>query len=150
MTLYEFLKFLHVVLAIVAIGANATYGLWIARAAREPEHTAYALKGIKILDDKIANPAYALLLVTGFAMVIESDIPFDTFWIAAALVLFVILVVLALVGYTPTLRKQIAAVEAGQLDSDEYRALSKRGSVLGAILGVLVIVIVFLMVTKPT
>ncbi|MGH2734142.1 MAG: DUF2269 family protein [Actinomycetota bacterium] len=150
MTLYEFLKFLHVVLAIVAIGANATYGLWLARAAREPEHTAYALKGIKILDDKIANPAYALLLVTGFAMVIESDIPMDTFWIAAALVLFVILVVLALVGYTPTLRKQIAAVEAGRLDSDEYRALSKRGSVLGAVLGVLVIVIVFLMVTKPT
>lgn len=48
MTLYEFLKFLHVLLAIVAVGANATYGIWLARAAREPEHTGYALKGIQI------------------------------------------------------------------------------------------------------
>lgn len=150
MTLYDFLKFLHVLLAIVAVGANATYGIWLARAAREPEHTGYALKGIQILDDRIANPAYLLLLITGFAMVIESDIPLSTFWIAASLVLFVITVVLGLAGYTPTLRKQIAAVEAGRVQSGEYQALAKRGSILGAVLAVLVIVIVFMMVTKPT
>ncbi len=150
MSLYTFLKFLHVLLAIVAVGFNASYGIWLARAAKEPEHTGHVLRGIKILDDRIANPAYGLLLITGIAMVIVGDIPLSTFWIAAALVLFVVLVVGGVAGYTPILRRQIALVEAGRVDSDEYRRLSTRGSAVGGVLAVVVLVIVFLMVTKPT
>ena len=38
MSLYSVLKFFHVLLAIVAVGFNASYGIWLARAAKEPEH----------------------------------------------------------------------------------------------------------------
>ncbi|MGH2788726.1 MAG: hypothetical protein ACRDJV_12630 [Actinomycetota bacterium] len=38
LTLYSFLKFLHVLLAGVAVGFNASYGIWLARVAKEPEH----------------------------------------------------------------------------------------------------------------
>ncbi|MGI8708687.1 MAG: DUF2269 family protein, partial [Actinomycetota bacterium] len=69
MSLYLFLKFLHVLLAIVAVGFNASYGIWTARAAKEPEHELHTLKGIRTLDDRFANPAYVLLLVTGVSMV---------------------------------------------------------------------------------
>jgi hypothetical protein len=55
-------------MAIIAVGFNASYGTWLARAAREPEHQAHVLRGIKVLDDRFANPAYALLLVTGLAV----------------------------------------------------------------------------------
>ncbi|HKN80837.1 MAG TPA: DUF2269 family protein, partial [Actinomycetota bacterium] len=65
---YDILKFFHVLLAIVAVGFNASYAVWLARAATEPEHDAFALRGVKFLDDRIANPAYALLLVTGLLM----------------------------------------------------------------------------------
>lgn len=150
MTLYEFLKFLHVFLAIVAVGFNATYGIWLARAARQPQQAGFVLSGIKVLDDRFANPAYGLLLITGFAMVFESGLSFGTFWIATSLAIFVLIVLLGLVGYTPTLRRQIAVVEAGRADSDEYRALAKRGGILGGVLGALAVIIVFLMVTKPT
>ena len=150
MTLYNFLKFLHVFLAIVAVGFNATYGIWLARAAREPQQAGFVLKGIKVLDDRFANPAYGLLLITGFAMVFESGLAISTFWISTSLGLFVLLVLLGVFGYTPTLRRQIAVVEAAGTGSDEYRALSKRGQVLGGVLGALAIIILFLMVTKPT
>ncbi|MDQ3987376.1 MAG: DUF2269 domain-containing protein [Actinomycetota bacterium] len=150
MTLYEFLKFVHVLLAILAVGFNASYGIWLARVAKEPQHESHVLRGIKFLDDRFANPAYVLLLITGIAMVLEGDLEFSTFWIAAGLVLFVVLTVIALAVFTPTLRQQIAVVEAGETDTDEYRRLSKRSSVVGAFLGVIVVVIVFLMVTKPT
>ena len=60
--LYPYIKLLHVLLAIVAVGFNASYGIWLARAAREPEHLGHVLRGIKILDDRFANPAYGLLL----------------------------------------------------------------------------------------
>jgi len=86
----------------------------------------------------------------GLGMVLESGIPFSTFWIAASLVLYVVLVVLAVVGYSPALRRQIALAEAGLVGSDEYRQVAKRGGITGGILGALVVIIIFFMVTKPT
>jgi uncharacterized membrane protein len=150
LTLYSFLKFLHVLMAVVAVGFNASYGIWLARAAKEPEHAAHVLRGVKILDDRFANPAYALLLVLGLAMVWESGIPLSTFWIAASLVLYVVLVVIAVAGYTPALRQQVALAEAGRIDTDEYRQVARRSGVIGGILAVAVVVIIFLMVVKPT
>jgi uncharacterized membrane protein len=150
LTLYSFLKFLHVLLAVVAVGFNASYGIWLARLAKEPQHAPHVLRGIKYLDDRFANPAYGLLLLLGLAMVWESGIPFSTFWIAASLVLYVVLVVLAIVGYSPALRRQVALAEAGRVDSDEYRQVAKRGGAIGGVLAVLVVIIIFFMVTKPT
>lgn len=149
MSLYDFLQYLHVVLAIVAVGFNASYGIWTARAAKEPEHELHILKGIRTLDDRFANPAYALLLVTGISMVLVGDLGFDTLWISAALGLFVVMALVAILLFTPTLRKQIALVEAGDQRSEAHAALAKRSGVVGGILAVLVLAIVFLMVTKP-
>lgn len=150
LTLYSFLKFLHVLMAVVAVGFNASYGIWLARAAKEPEHAPHVLRGIKFLDDRVANPAYGLLLVLGLVMVWESGIPFSTFWIAASLVLYAVLVVLAVAGYSPALRQQVALAEAGRVDSNEYRQVAKRSGIIGGILGAIVVIIIFFMVTKPT
>ena len=150
LTLYEFLKFLHVLMAVVAVGFNASYGVWLARAAREPEHAAHVLRGIKVLDDRFATPAYVLLLVLGMAMVWESGIGFSTFWIAASLVLYVVVVGVAIVGFTPSLYRQVQLAESGQVGSEEYRQVAKRSGRLGGAIGVIVLVIVFFMVTKPT
>jgi uncharacterized membrane protein len=150
LTTYMAIKFLHVLLAIVAIGFNATYGIWLARAARESEHELFALRGIKTLDDRFANPAYALLLVTGLGMVVVGHLDLSMFWLAAALILYAVLVLLGLGVYTPTLRRQIRALEGPGPASAEYRTFARRCSVVGGLLAAVVIVIVFLMVTKPT
>ena len=148
--MYTALKFLHVLLAILAVGINASYGIWLARASKEPAHEAHVLRGIKFLDDRVANPAYVLLLVTGLSMVVVSDSVEPTdFWVATALVLFTITALLALLVYTPTLRKQVELAEGGATASSEYQKLSKRSTLVGALLGVLAVSIVFLMVVKP-
>lgn len=150
MSLYTGIKVIHVFLAIVAVGFNMTYGIWVARAAREPEHELHVLKGIKNLDDRFANPAYVLLLVTGVAMVLVAGIPFTTFWIAAALVLYVVIAVLGLAFYTPTLRRQIEALETGGRESPEYQKLAKKATGVGITTALVVVLIVVLMVVKPT
>lgn len=147
---YEVLKFFHVLLAIVAVGFNASYAIWLARAAREPEHEGFALRGVKLLDDRFANPAYALLLVTGLLMVWVGNLELAQFWLLTALVLYAVAVGLGLFVYTPTLRAQIAALETSGSSSPEFQALAKRGTTVGIVLAVDVIAIVFLMVTKPT
>lgn len=149
MSAYTILKFVHVVLAIVAVGANITYGVWLSRAGREPGHLAFALRGIKVLDDRFANPAYVLLLITGLAMVHFGKLSLTTPWLLVSLILYIVMIGVGFLGYTPLLRKQIAVLEASGPTSPEFRALSARGQRLGIMLAVLVIAIVFLMTTKP-
>ena len=148
--LVTILKFIHILAAIVAVGFNISYAVWIIRARRDPAHTGFALKGVKFLDDRIANPSYGVLLLTGLLMVFLAGYRITTFWIVAALVLFVVLIVIAATQYTPTLRKQIALVEAGDTSSVEFNRLAQRGQILGQALGVIVLVILAMMVFKPT
>jgi uncharacterized membrane protein len=149
LTTYTFFKFVHVLLAIVAVGFNASYGVLLGRAAREPEHQGHVLRTVKVLDDRFANPAYGLLLVTGLVMVWVGDVDLTQFWLATALVLYAIAVLLGGSLYTPTLRNQIRALDEDGADSPAFRAFSRRGRAVGAVLALDVIVIVFLMVTKP-
>jgi uncharacterized membrane protein len=147
--LYLIVKYIHILAAIVAVGLNISYAIWILRAQREPAHTGFALKGIKFLDDRIANPAYGVLLLTGLLMVFIAGYSLTTLWIDVALVLFVLLVVIAVVFYTPTLREQVKLVESGDASSAEFTRLAKRGQLAGQALGVIVLVILAMMVFKP-
>ena len=151
MSLFVLVKFLHVLLAIIAVGFNATYGVWIARVARESVPTqSFVLKGIKRLDDWFANPAYVLLAVTGVTMVFVGELRFTTFWIGGGIVLWAIAVALGFFVYTPMLRNQIGALETSGPESEGYKRYAANARFVGILLAVLVVVIVFLMVTKPT
>jgi uncharacterized membrane protein len=148
-SVYLILKLIHVLAAITALGINITYGVWLARAARAPEHLSFVRRGVKILDDRMANPAYGLLLITGFAMAGMGGIPFTTPWLLTAIVLYVIVVILGVFGFMPTLKRQIALAEAGQASSSEFGILAGRARLVGIVLAVLVVAITFLMVVKP-
>jgi uncharacterized membrane protein len=147
--LYSYLKWLHILSAIIAVGANATYGIWLARASRDPDNLPFTLKGIKLLDDWIANPAYGLLLLTGLGMIFTVSLPLTTPWLLTSLILYGVLVVVGLLGYTPTLRNQIRILEAEGSSSPNYQSQARRGTIIGIILAVLAVGIVFLMVVKP-
>lgn len=148
--LYTTLKYLHVLLAIIAVGFNSAYGLIIGRARKAGRlELTYALKTVKVMDDYVANPCYVLLLLTGVGMVHVSGYPWSLKWIHGSLALLVIAFILAIGFYTPTLRKQIAILEARGPQDPEFLRLSKRGAMLGGILGLIVFVIVGLMVYKP-
>jgi uncharacterized membrane protein len=146
---YLALKLLHILLAIAAVGANFTYGVWIARARKYPAFAVTALRGVKLIDDRIANPAYLLMLPTGAAMVWIGGYSFGTRWIAWATALWALAVLLGYLGYTPSLAREIRAIDANGPDSPEAAAAAKRGAVFAAVLGVVVLAIVVLMVFKP-
>ncbi len=149
-TLFNTFKFIHILLAIIAFGFNATYSIWIIRAQRNPEHLDFALRGVKILDDYFANPAYLLLLVSGLTMVFLAGYAITAFWLLSALVLWFVAIVLGFAVYTPTLSRQIRVLAKAGPQSEEFRTLSTRGTVVGITLAVLVLLILVLMVFKPT
>jgi len=147
-TFYLLLKYIHILSAIVAVGANVTYAVWNVRAAREPAHEAFALTGIQFLDNRVANPAYGVVFLTGLLMLFSGQAPGGA-WAIAAIVLFIVLVVVAVAFYTPSLRGQVKLAEAGDTSSTAFTRLGERARAFGIATGLLVLVILVLMVFKP-
>lgn len=148
--LYPWLKIGHILMAIVAVGFNFSYGILIRRAAREPQHLGHVLRTVKALDERFANPAYGILFVLGLSMVFIGPYDLSDLWVWLAIILFLLATVVGFAVFSPLLRRQIAAVEGSGPESPEYAALAGRAGGLGALLGGIVVVIVALMVLKPT
>ncbi len=148
MSWYNLLKYVHVLLAITAVGSNFTYAVWNTRAAQEPQHLAFALRGIQFLDRRVANPAYGLLLVTGLILVWVGQLGFQR-WIISALFLFVLLIVVAVGFYSRTMNRQIELLEKEGESSPAYQRLAAQAQRVGIISLVIVLAILFLMVVKP-
>lgn len=146
---YFVLKWLHILLAIAAVGSNLTYAIWIRRAEGSSQALPFTLRGIKLIDDRIANPAYVLILLTGIAMAVNADFPLTTPWIMVALILWFVMLLTGLFGYSPTLNKQIELAEQLGPDDPQYKAVAGRAMWMGIVLGLVVLVIIYLMVFQP-
>ena len=147
--LYNIVKFFHILLVITAVGSNITYGIWQGRAGGDPEHESFVLRGVKFLDDRVANPAYLLVLVTGLTMA-WWHWSYTTHWIAAAIVLYVMMLLFGLAVYSPLLTRQIEALERDGPESAAYRMVAIRATIAGIAVMVPILAILFLMVSKPS
>jgi hypothetical protein len=148
MNWFLLLKWIHVVAAIMAVGANLTYGIWSTRAQREPAHLGFALRGIKFVDERVANPAYGVLFLTGLLMAIFY-VGFLHLWVLLGIGGFVLVAALAGALYTPALKSQIRLLDTDGHTSAAFKAAGSRAAGLGVFLVVLLIAIVFVMVFKP-
>ncbi len=143
------LKVVHIIAAIVAIGANVTYAFWLRQAGTsDRDRLVFTIATIRRLDNMIATPAYVVLLLSGLGMVFLGAFSFSEGWIQAGLALYVAAVLLGIFLYSPAIRRQLAAAEVDP-SSPAYAAAASRSNILGIVVLVIVLVIVVLMVTKP-
>jgi uncharacterized membrane protein len=149
MSLFLLLKTLHILAAITALGANVTYPFWLRRAAGNQARTLDAIEGIGQLDRRVANPAYIVAFLTGAGMILTGAYSFGTFWVAAAIVLFVLVAVLGITTYAPAVRRQRDEA-ARHIDSPAYAAAERRQTTIGLVVVAMTVAIVVLMVAKPT
>ena len=149
MTLVLALKVIHVIAAITAVGANLTYAFWLRRAGTDDRaRRVFAIDSIRRLDNRIATPAYIVLLITGVGMVLSGAFSFSTGWIQVAIALYVVAVLIGVFLYAPVIKRQLAEAEKDPA-SAEYRALASRSALYGVVEVVITLTIVFLMVAKP-
>jgi uncharacterized membrane protein len=142
------LKLVHVGSAIVAVGANVTYAIWMSRAHRDRAHLVFVIETIRFLDRRLALPAYGLVLLTGVVMVARGVYSFTTGWIVAAIGLYLVAVVVGIVAFSPTIRRQLAEARHDP-SSAAYAELARRNNFLTLVTLAVVGAIVVLMVTKP-
>lgn len=148
--LYTTAKWIHILCAIVSLGANLTYFPWFMTVPKSRETLVYTLKTIRLLDNWIANPAYILAYITGEIMMrVGGQIHYSTPWMTAALILYATISVLGLFVYAPMLKKQQQLAETKGADDAEYQRVSRAGIILGTAIVIMTIGITYLMVAKP-
>jgi uncharacterized membrane protein len=147
-TWYSLLKYLHVLLAITAVGSNIGYGIWKGLAARGPNQEAFVTRGVSFIDNRVANPAYGLLLITGLTLVVVGNWGLRG-WIITALILFAVLIVIAVGFYARVLRQQLQVIDREGTESPTFKRLEGQATTYGLISLVIVLAIIFMMVVKP-
>ena len=146
-TPYLFLKFLHILIAMLALGTSAGLGIVLEFYGDHPTHGPFLLRVIKRLVTFFVIPGYLLTLVTGLWMV-DLSWSLATRWIQVALTLWGVGLML-LVGSQVVLRKQLRLLATIGPASRAYRRVLLVGRALGTGVGLVVVFILYFMVFKP-
>lgn len=150
LTLYPIIKTLHILTAIVALGFNLSYPLWFFKGKKEDQHLLFALKGIKTMDDRFANPSYILSLVTGLTLCYVGHLDIlHTSWLLGSLILYALTATIGITVYSPLLNKQIKVLSNEGSQSAAYKKLDTRQNIVGGLIFLFALSIVMLMVIKP-
>lgn len=145
--IYTLLVFVHIFATMVAVGLNASYVIWIIRGAKEPASMAFTLRGVKFIDDYVANPCYLAGGVTGVLMIAMGKAVAPFLWVAIGL--YIVAMAIAYGVYTPLLSRQIKTLEARGINDPEYQMLAQQSNQVGALMGMLVVIIVLLKIFEP-
>lgn len=165
--LFPWLLLLHVLGAIIAFGPTFAFPLIGAMAGKEPMHANFATRVTHKVSDRLVEPVALSMAVTGVAMIWSVGInPFaaEYRWLLIAIVMYVLAVLFSVIVQRPKVMRVIeltggdGGVPAPPAGPDRPSAgpppaLSEAiGAVQrnGMILGLGLIVIVFLMVVKPS
>jgi uncharacterized membrane protein len=97
----------------------------------------FTLRTMKLIDDRLANPAYAVSLITGLLLVWIGPYPLTAPWLVVALMPYASILLLGILGYSPTLRRQIQLAESAGPASAGYAAVAHRSTLPGATLVVI-------------
>ena len=160
MTLFAIILFLHVLGAIVAFGPSfLAFPAIGAMGGKEPMHGNFALRVSETISKRIW-PLALIQGVTGVLLILVGNVDLTkNLWLDVAIVLYLIALAFSYFRQTPTLHKLIEmsstpppppAPGTGPAGPPPaFMAMVKQLQQGGMILGLLVVVIAFLMVTKP-
>jgi hypothetical protein len=153
---YNISLWLHI--SAVMVGFGATFALSIATPVAmklDPRNLPYVHQLSIALNRFFAMPALILVIATGFYQISKGNWDYD-FWVIGTLVIVVILGGLIGAVFLPTARalkeiseREIAAAGDGPYTpSAAYNERVRAEMIAGPLAGILLIVAVFLMVTK--
>ncbi len=154
MNVVPILLFLHVLGAIAAFGPTFAYSIMGAMAGREPQHANFSARQTAAIGDKLVYPLAIFQGITGVLLIISAQISVQQLWLGLGITLYAIALVYSLTIQRNALHHLIELSSTppapGTPPNPEIPATVKKIQRGGMFLGTLIVVIVFLMVVKPT
>jgi len=153
--LIPLLSFLHVMGAILAFGPTFAYSIMGAMAGREPQHANFSARQVEAIGNKLVYPLAIFQGVTGVLLIWATSIDLAAAtWLGIAIVLYAVALTYGLTVQRNALLRLIelssTAPAPGSAPSPEIPATVRKIQRGGMFMGLLIVVIVFLMVVKPT
>ena len=156
MSLFWILLFLHVLGAIVAFGPGFAAMVVGPMVAKEPQHANFYARTQGAANERLVTPVALSMAVTGILMIVDrgwTNIVGGRHWLEVGIVLYVIAIAFAFAVQAPAGRKLVELTSTppapGSPPNPQVPATARRVRNGGMLLIGLVVVIVFLMVTKP-
>lgn len=151
------LLFLHVMGAILAFGPTFAYSIMGAMAGREPQHANFSARQVAAIGNKLVYPLAIFQGVTGVLLIMASGRDLSSAserWLGISIVLYAITLTYALTVQRSALHHLIEMTSTppapGSPPNPEVPATVKKIQRGGMFMGLMVVIIVFLMVVKPT
>lgn len=157
-TTYQLSVFVHVSAVMVGFGATFAEAIMFPVAiGMSARYLPYVHRLQLAINQRLATPALAIVLVTGIYQVSKGHWGFGKFWVSGAIAIVVIIGALNGAYFIPTDRRlgpmaerDIAASGDGEVVlSEEYQRQARTEGIVGAITGLLLVGAVFLMIVKP-
>ena len=148
-TLYDFLKFLHVSLAIAWVGGGLMLTILAEFALRSklPGRAAEFAREAGLIGERFFTPLALLVLGLGFWLIHEGDLGYPT-WIVAGLVGFGLSFVVGVAVLSPQAKQLAKLIEAHGPDDPAVRAKIRRIVNTARVDMLILFAVVFFMVTK--
>jgi uncharacterized membrane protein len=155
---YSISVFIHVAAVVVGFGATFAESILFPVAMKAGvQHLPYVHRVQLAINQRLAGPALLVIVLTGIYQTIDGDWEFGSFWISATFAIAIALGALNGAYFIPTDRKlapmveaEIAAAGGGEVAlSEDYLRRARNEGILGGVAGLLVLLAIFLMVTKP-
>jgi hypothetical protein len=146
---YGLLKVLHILLAIIAVGFSTSFGIIMAISVGHLERLRFGLNLVHRLE-KVSRVAFIGLLLTGLLLGWMLELGWHTLWFTASLGLSLAAFAVAMAVAVPTLNAQIALASQPEPPMNDLKRLGMRSRMTGMGLGLASLVVLFLMVLKPT
>ncbi len=151
--MYDLAKFLHILGAIVWLGAGFTFQVLNARLARADDHAGIAAMASQgaWFGKVVFSTAAGVTLVAGIVTVLASDGAwgFGEFWVTWGFVGVVLSIVFGAVLSERTAKQLAATVEASGPDAPQVAPLQRRLGMYGTIDLLVLVSVVAAMVWKP-
>jgi uncharacterized membrane protein len=152
-TSYDYSLALHITAVVVGFGTTFAESIVFPVAMKmDPRHLPYVHRLQRTINMYFALPGLLVVVATGFYQVADRDWDLGDAWLSISLALVALIAVVNIAYFIPEDRKLEAMVTrdlaAGE-PSEEYNGRAKREGIFGALTGLALVVIIFLMVTKP-
>jgi predicted integral membrane protein DUF2269 len=151
--LYNISVFVHVSAVVIGFGATFAEAIMFPVAMQAgKQYLPYVHRLQLAINQRFATPALLLIIITGIYQTTER-FEFSDAWISATFAIALILGGLNGAYFIPSDRRLGPMVERDIAENGEpseaYLAQARKQGMFGALAGVLVLVAIFLMVTKP-
>jgi predicted Kef-type K+ transport protein len=160
-TNYEFSVFLHVTAVVVGFGATFAESVFFPVAMRmSARNLPYVHRLQLVINQFFVLPALVIVVATGIYQMSEGDWDYGDLWVSGTLTIVVIIALTLVFFFIPVDRRLLPMIQQTLADTGDreltledlpkdYARWGRLEGLVGAILGVLLIVAIYFMVTKP-